>query len=75
MSFQFKILDPSRIFQMIPLVQKLTQTECSEAVLKERFTEMLDQNYECAVIYDPDLLTGMSSCGLELDIMLVKRWS
>jgi len=62
MAFQFKILERSEIFEIIPLIQKLGQTETSETVLKQRFTEMVSQNYECAVIYDDALLIGI--CGL-----------
>ena len=60
MSFHFKILDKTLINDVIPLVQKLNENKVSEAVLKERFAEMVTQNYECAVIYDGDNLIGMS---------------
>jgi GNAT superfamily N-acetyltransferase len=60
MSFQFKILEKSRINDIIPLVQKLTDSKVSEALLKERFGEMVTQNYECAVIFDGENLVGIT---------------
>nr|WP_321245759.1 GNAT family N-acetyltransferase [uncultured Psychroserpens sp.] len=60
MSFQFKILEKSRINEIIPLVQELTSYKVSEELLKERFAEMVTQNYECAVILDGDNLIGVS---------------
>ena len=60
MSFQFKILEKSRINEIIPLVQELTSFKVSEELLKERFAEMMTQNYECAVIFDDENLIGVS---------------
>lgn len=60
MSFQFKILDKSQINEIIPLVQKLNGNSTSDKILKERFSEMITQNYECAVVYDGELLIGVS---------------
>ncbi len=62
MSFQFQILESSKINDIIPLIQQLTSHKCSDAILKERFSEMVTQNYECAVIYDGKTLIGV--CGL-----------
>ncbi|MBR9846412.1 MAG: GNAT family N-acetyltransferase [Algicola sp.] len=60
MSFQFQILEPSRINDIIPLIQQLTSHKCSEAILKERFADMVTENYECAVVYDQGDLIGVS---------------
>ena len=60
MSFKFKIIDKTEIFSIIPLMQKLTNNANSDAVLKERFAEMITQNYECAGVFDGDTLIGMS---------------
>lgn len=60
MSFQFKILDAIEIHSVIPLIQKLTEHKFSENILKERFTEMVSQNYECAVIYEGETLIGVT---------------
>ena len=62
MSFEFKIIDKEHINLVIPLVEKLNNFEVSEAVLKARFSEMVNQSYECAVIYDGKSLIGV--CGL-----------
>lgn len=60
MSFQFKLLDSSKINSIIPLIQKLTEHKFSDTILKERFAEMVTQNYECAVIYDDETLIGVT---------------
>ena len=60
MSFQFKILEKEAIHSIIPLVQKLTQNKFSDAILKVRFSEMITQNYECAVIMKGTELIGVS---------------
>ena len=60
MTFTFKIIDASEINTIIPLVQKLNNNSVTEAVLKERFAEMVTQNYECAAIYDDAKLIGIS---------------
>lgn len=60
MSFQFQILEPSKINDIIPLIQQLTSHKFSEVILKERFEEMVTQNYECAVIYDNQTLIGVT---------------
>jgi hypothetical protein len=62
MPFTFEIIDSSDINSIIPLVQKLTNHKYSDAILEERFAEMVTQNYECAVIYDGALLVGV--CGM-----------
>ena len=60
MSFQFKLIAKQDINCIIPLMQKLTNNANSDAVLKERFAEMVTQNYECAGVYEGDTLIGMS---------------
>ncbi|GAA4932202.1 hypothetical protein GCM10023314_00580 [Algibacter agarivorans] len=62
MAFAFKIIEKEHIDSVIPLVQKLNGNQVSDAVMKQRFSEMITQNYECAVIYDGDKLIGV--CGL-----------
>ena len=61
MAFIFKILEKDKIHSVIPLVQKLNGNRDSDAILKQRFSEMITQNYECAVIYDSEKLIGV--CG------------
>lgn len=60
MPITFKILEPSQINTIIPLVLKLNNHKISEAVLKQRFAEMVTQNYECAALYDRDKLIGIA---------------
>jgi len=60
MPFQFKLIESSQINTIIPLIQKLTAHKFSDDVLKQRFAEMVTQNYECAVIYDDDTLIGVT---------------
>ena len=59
---QFKIIDNKDINLIIPLVYKLNQGSVSHSLLEQRFIEIIDQNYECAVICDDDKLIGV--CGL-----------
>ncbi|WP_460217985.1 GNAT family N-acetyltransferase [Psychroserpens sp. MEBiC05023] len=60
MPFKFKLLPSAEIHKVIPLIQKLTNNKFSDEILKQRFTEMISQNYECAVIYDDDILIGVT---------------
>jgi len=60
MSFSFKIINKSEINSVIPLVQKLTNHKYSDLILKERFAEMVTQNYECAGVYDGNKLVGIT---------------
>ena len=60
MSFQFKIIDKQHINSIIPLIQKLNGNQVSDAVLKQRFSEMFTQNYECAGIFEDEKLIGIS---------------
>lgn len=60
MSFKFKIIDTTEIDTIIPLIQKLTDNQYSDILLKERFAEMITQNYECAGIYDNHSLIGIT---------------
>jgi GNAT superfamily N-acetyltransferase len=60
MPFTFKIIDSSKINSIIPLIQKLTDNANTDAVLKERFAEMVTQSYECAGVFDGDKLIGIS---------------
>lgn len=62
MAFEFKILEKERIDDVVPLVEKLNDFKISGELLKARFSEMINQNYECAVVYDGDKLIGV--CGL-----------
>lgn len=59
MAFLFKIIDKKDIDLVVPLIQKSNDHKIPEAVLKERFAEMVNQNYECAGIFDGETLIGV----------------
>ncbi len=69
MPISFKIIQPSQINAIIPLIQKLSNNANSEAVLKQRFAEIVTQNYECAALYDRDKLIGYRKKGLGKQFM------
>ncbi|MBJ6369642.1 GNAT family N-acetyltransferase [Snuella sedimenti] len=52
MAFSFKIIEKEQINSVIPLVSKLNEHKIPDTILKQRFAEMVNQNYECAGIYD-----------------------
>ena len=62
MDFVFKILDKNHVNLVIPLVQKLNGDKILYEVLAERFSEMVTQNYECAVIFYNNKIVGV--CGM-----------
>jgi len=62
MSVTFRIVDKSEIDAIVSLVEKLNNYKYSFSILKERSEEMFTQNYECAGIYDDDVLIGI--CGM-----------
>lgn len=62
MEFSFTILDKTDILKVVPLVEKLDDYKVPKDVLNERFLEMVEQNYECAVILNNDKIIGV--CGL-----------
>ena len=60
MPFHFKIVKKTEIDAVVSLVERLNHYKYSDIVLKHRFEDMFDQNYECAGIYDGDKLIGVS---------------
>lgn len=60
MSFVFKIIDAEDIEKVVPLVFKLNNSRISVDVLKQRFLEMTNQNYECACIFEDDKIIGVT---------------
>lgn len=60
MNIKFKIVPKSEIESVVPLVYELDEGRVSKADLSSRFSEMINQNYECAGIYDGDQLIGLS---------------
>jgi hypothetical protein len=59
MPFTFKIFDESDLNTAIPLTQKFNDDNFPDSLMKQRFLEMVYQNYECAGIYDGDSLLGV----------------
>jgi GNAT superfamily N-acetyltransferase len=62
MNIEFRIIPPSEILIIIPLLRKLGSEGVSEENLKERVLEMVQQSYECIGIYEAEKLMGV--CGM-----------
>jgi len=62
MNLSFKIIDKKNINSIIPLIQKLTNNANSSDLLIERFAVMVNENYECAGVFDDNNLIGV--CGM-----------
>ncbi|MBU2939293.1 GNAT family N-acetyltransferase [Lacinutrix sp. C3R15] len=60
MSLSFKIIEKENLADVIPLVYKLNEEKISKTILMQRFKEMQVQNYQCAGVYDADLLVGVA---------------
>lgn len=60
MAYIFKIIERNNITSIIPLIQKFTKNKFPDAILEQRFSEMVNQNYECAGIFDGEKLIGVS---------------
>lgn len=60
MHFSFKIIKKEDISIIIPLVYKLSEGGTSIEDLEKRFKEIVNQNYECAGIFDAEKLIGIS---------------
>ena len=60
MQIQFKIIPAESIDIVVPLVKKMSKPLISEAMLSERFKEMVSQNYECIGVYHANKLIGVS---------------
>ncbi|MGC6430120.1 MAG: GNAT family N-acetyltransferase [Jejuia sp.] len=62
MKYSFKIIEKHLITSIVPLVEKLNDYRISKEELESRCLEMVEQNYECAVILDNDTIIGV--CGI-----------
>ncbi|MDT0556537.1 GNAT family N-acetyltransferase [Patiriisocius hiemis] len=58
----FRIIPPSEIETILPLLSKLNEYKIPEAILLERIHEMKTQNYECLGMYNGEMLMGI--CGM-----------
>lgn len=82
MNYQFKIISNENLDQIIPLVYDLNEAKVSQNLLKLRFNEMKQQNYQCAGVFiDNELIavTGLWFCtrhyigkSVELDHVYIK---
>lgn len=60
MAFKFKIIEKDAIQTVIPLIEELNEYRISYEVLEVRLKDMINQNYECAGVYDGEMLIGIS---------------
>jgi len=60
MNISIKVLLKDQILDIIPLMVKYTEGKTEQGILEERFLEMATQNYECAGMYDGDVLIGIA---------------
>lgn len=60
-SITIKIISKKNIFKIIPLLKQLNKTTPTE-LIKSRLLEMVEQNYECAVMHDRNEIIGI--CGI-----------
>lgn len=59
MDLSFHKILKKDFLEILPLVQKLMNYQFSDDILKERFSEMFDQNYECYGVYIDRKLIGV----------------
>jgi GNAT superfamily N-acetyltransferase len=60
MNYTFKILSNDNLSSIVPLVYELNEGRISESILRSRFNEMKNQNYECATICLGNEIIGIS---------------
>ena len=60
MAYQFKIIPNDELDIIIPLVYELNESKVSKDLLKLRFNEMKNQNYECAGLFNGSFLIGVA---------------
>lgn len=58
MQITFKLLNPEEAMIILPYLDIMNQQKVPMEVLKQRFEEMLSQNYEAFGIYDEEQLIG-----------------
>lgn len=59
--YYIALIPSNKILSIMPLV-KILNPGTDEKTLKQRLDEMLSQGYECAGVYDGDMLIGI--CGI-----------
>ncbi|NRB60031.1 MAG: GNAT family N-acetyltransferase [Winogradskyella sp.] len=60
MNCQFQILSNNQLDLILPLVYELNEGNISKPILRSRFAEMKNQNYECVVIKKDEAIVGVS---------------
>lgn len=60
MDVQIRIIPKKEILTILPLMMEYTEEKVDETILKERFLEMVEQNYECAGMYFNNELIGIA---------------
>lgn len=60
MNISIKILPKDQILAIIPLMMEYTENRVKQTILETRFLEMVNQNYECAVMYRDNKIIGMA---------------
>lgn len=59
MELAFNKILKDELHQILPLMQEYGEYQTEESLLKKRFEEMLDQNYECFGVYLGEELIGV----------------
>lgn len=60
MSISIKVLPKDQILDVIPLMMEYKKGKVAQETLEERFLEMVEQNYECAAMYEAEKLIGIA---------------
>lgn len=64
MELAFNKILKKDVDQIIPLVMELGENQTEEGLLRSRFLEMFNMNYECFGVYFEKELIIFSDCGL-----------
>ena len=59
MELAFNKILKKDLHKVLPLIMELSEYQTEEQLLKERMTEMFDQNYECFGIYKDEEIIGV----------------
>ncbi len=59
MNLSFTRIYAGEINKVLPFIQQLSMNKFTDAVLRERFVEMLEQPYECYTLYNDQELIGV----------------
>ena len=59
MELAFNKILKNQLDLVLPLIQKLGEYQVDEEILRARFEEMFDQNYECFGVYLDEKLVGV----------------